>query len=104
MITDLIVDNCPGTPNEDQLNTDGADDGGNACDDDDDNDGWADIDDNCPVDANPQQEDVDGDGVGDGCDNCKSLANPDQEPSAVNPSCGAVCETSGCAGLVCGNH
>lgn len=35
---DDSTDNCPNTPNPDQLNTDGADDGGDACDLDDDND------------------------------------------------------------------
>jgi hypothetical protein len=40
-----VCDNCPSVPNRDQLNTDGAGDGGDACDDDDDNDtcfDWAD--------------------------------------------------------------
>jgi len=62
------ADNCPSIPNPDQLNTDGANDGGDACDDDDDNDGWEDFYDNCPVNANPDQSDVDGDGIGDVCD------------------------------------
>lgn len=35
-------DNCPTVPNAEQLNTDGAADGGNACDGDDDNDGLSD--------------------------------------------------------------
>ncbi len=35
-------DNCPNTANHDQLNTDGLNDGGNACDQDDDNDGMSD--------------------------------------------------------------
>jgi hypothetical protein len=62
------VDNCPSVPNVDQLNTDGANDGGNACDDDDDNDSWEDFYDNCPLHANPDQEDADGDGLGDACE------------------------------------
>ncbi|WP_420553467.1 MBG domain-containing protein [Tenacibaculum aiptasiae] len=36
-------DNCPSIANADQLNTDGANDGGDACDDNDDNDGFLDI-------------------------------------------------------------
>ena len=75
----------------------------NFYDDDDDNDGYLDVDDaypcdpskfevsdldedgipdsqdNCPSTPNPKQEDVDGDGVGDACDNCLSEANPNQE-------------------------
>ena len=37
-----IIDNCPDTANENQLNTDATNDGGDACDNDDDNDGIAD--------------------------------------------------------------
>ena len=63
-----VLDNCPAIPNPDQSNTDGADDGGDACDADDDNDDWEDEYDNCPTIANPDQEDADGDGIGDLCD------------------------------------
>ncbi len=61
------TDNCPLLANPDQVNTDGADDGGDACDSDDDNDGWEDDYDNCRRIANPQQEDSDEDGCGDAC-------------------------------------
>jgi len=60
-------DNCPTTPNADQLDTDG-DAQGNACDADDDNDGVLDAADNCPLTFNPGQDDFDLDGIGDTCD------------------------------------
>jgi hypothetical protein len=45
------ADNCPATSNEDQTNTDGTDDGGDACDSDDDNDGIPDSQDPFPLDG-----------------------------------------------------
>lgn len=50
------LDNCPNLPNSDQQDTDN-DGKGNACDDDDDNDGIRDIDDNCPLMPNRDQMD-----------------------------------------------
>lgn len=45
---------------------------------DDDNDGFCDNIDNCPLTANSGQENGDEDDVGDACDNCLTTANPDQ--------------------------
>ena len=61
------VDNCPAISNPGQVNTDGADDGGDACDSDNDDDGWEDFYDNCPAVANPAQVDSNNDGIGDLC-------------------------------------
>lgn len=70
-------DNCPLAANTDQLNTDNSADGGNECDDDDDNDGTPDTEDALPLDPD-ETGDSDGDGVGDNGDNCPDLANPNQ--------------------------
>ncbi|MBK9013542.1 MAG: hypothetical protein IPM82_05365 [Saprospiraceae bacterium] len=70
-------DNCPETPNFDQLDSDG--DGiGNACD-------------NCPFIANLDQEDTDDDAVGNTCDNCPAIFNPAQEDDD-NDGIGNVCD------------
>ena len=60
-------DNCPGTYNPTQLDTDG-DGQGDECDADIDGDGILNEVDNCPYDSNPNQSDIDFDGVGDACD------------------------------------
>jgi hypothetical protein len=62
-----LVDNCPSTFNPRQRNTDG-DAKGDACDNDDDADGFKDDIDTCPLLFNINQTDSDGDGVGDECE------------------------------------
>ncbi len=64
---DNKVDNCPDTPNPDQINSDN-DANGDACDTDNDNDEYLDVVDNCPITFNSDQSDIDSDGVGDACD------------------------------------
>ena len=56
-----------------------------------DSDGTADVQDNCPDDANADQADGDFDGLGDVCDNCPDDANPEQSDSDQDGS-GDVCD------------
>lgn len=104
-------DNCPDMANADQadMDSDGIGDvcdavngllcvnGGNDCDAgwvclegqcvvDSDGDGAADVQDNCPMDANGDQADSDMDGMGDACDACPS----DQGGLNACDACGAV--------------
>ncbi|WP_452602242.1 thrombospondin type 3 repeat-containing protein [Pontimicrobium sp. MEBiC06410] len=107
-------DNCPNTPNTNQLDSDGDNIGdvcdncpnyastnqydsdndgiGDVCDDDDDNDGILDVNDNCPNIANLDQSNVDGDSVGDVCDNCPNNANSNQQ-DMDGDGIGDVCDS-----------
>ncbi|QFU77861.1 hypothetical protein EY643_11695 [Halioglobus maricola] len=108
-----LLDNCPETPNADQLDDDG--DGlGNRCDaiqqiSDRDTDGVTDFFDNCPDTPNAEQQDADADGLGDSCDptvfgddddndgveflldNCPYTANADQLDSDLD-GLGDICD------------
>ncbi len=72
----FLVDNCPTTPNSNQLDSDG--------------DLVGDVCDLCPFVPDPFQPDYDDDGVGDWCDNCPLLPNPvqaDQDSDGVGDAC-----------------
>jgi hypothetical protein len=98
-----FLDNCPFTPNEDQLDSNGNG-VGDVCEGDVDGDGIPDFLDNCANTPNPEQTDIDLDGIGDVCDtdidgdgvpndldNCPLVMNPDQADSNNN-GIGDACE------------
>lgn len=57
-----------------------------------DQDGIADLVDNCPNQPNSNQADADSDSFGDECDNCPDEANADQE-DGDNDGFGAACDS-----------
>ena len=63
-----------------------------AYDNDQDDDGIADVADNCPSVANASQADEDGDTIGDACDNCPNIANTDQGDVADRDGIGDACD------------
>ena len=67
-----------------------------------DNDGIADVSDNCRLIKNANQLDSDGDSIGDACDNCAITANYDQTDSN-NDGVGDSCTTTP-VGPTCGNQ
>jgi hypothetical protein len=93
-----LDDNCPNTPNTDQADSNGFEDGdgiGDACEDsggsgpvDSDGDGYSDDVDNCPDMYNPGQEDSngfeDGTGAGDACEDEPAMSYPDEDSDGVS--------------------
>ena len=89
-----VLDNCPDSPNPDQANTDGQD-LGDACDEDDDGDGFEDdveiACDTDPADPESRPTDGDGDGICDRIDNCVEVSNADQTNTDGDPF-GDICD------------
>ena len=85
---------------------------GNACDNDDDNDGFADVDDLCPLVSTAENQavqdkvcdtDIDGDGVLDAMDNCPAVVNPlqvDLDADTLGNECDADQDGDGVPNLL----
>ena len=98
-------DNCPLTPNPDQLDLVRPNGIGDACEDPD-GDGIVDLNDNCPDAVNPGQFESDdpvgatpADGFGDVCDNCPTILNADQIDSDADGA-GDACDCAPLDGAV----
>ncbi|NJC28074.1 T9SS type A sorting domain-containing protein [Neolewinella antarctica] len=78
LILEIYPADDPGLAQSIVLNVTFGDGVTNTCVIDDDLDGVADTNDNCPGVANNNQADTDGDGIGDACDNCPIVANNNQ--------------------------
>jgi hypothetical protein len=97
------LDNCLWVDNPDQSNVDN-DEFGDACDEDDDNDGLLDAEDNCPLVANNSEDDPqtdsDNDGIGDACDLCPNQNDADQRDSDGD-GVGDACDSDGDGDGIC---
>lgn len=99
------IDNCPLVPNANQLNSDGLNNGGDACDTsgDKDGDGIPDGVDDCPLIPNPSQngclDNSDGDTFNNVDDNCPTVTNQDQA-DFNNDGVGDACSDSDGDGVI----
>ncbi|MEM6274189.1 MAG: thrombospondin type 3 repeat-containing protein [Myxococcota bacterium] len=94
-------DNCPNHANADQINSDGLEDGGDACDPNDDLDSIPDESDNCRTVSNEGQEDANGNGVGDACefDHDDDGVLAELDPDDRNPNTGDASTPEICDGI-----
>jgi Thrombospondin type 3 repeat len=92
-----VNDNCIGTTNPNQIDTD-SDVSGDACDLDDDNDQVLDASDNCSLHVNADQADFDHDSIGNACDfDDDNDAVSDGNDSCQGTTLGSVVDGNGCS-------